>query len=221
MKILSALLLILTWVLLPGCGPQKPAAPNRPSASGSIKTESREVGAFQAVHIGGNITADITVGEGFGVTLEGDDNIVDMMKTEVENEMLRIDLKQKLSRDIRVKVTISMPALRELEVISTSTANVKGVKSDSLVLRAIAGSKITISGEAARLEAHAAGVSAIDAEALRTQTAEVEAVGATAVVVFPAVSLKATTAGSATVTYTGNPKVEKNSSDSSTVKKKG
>lgn len=220
---MKLILLLLSLILTSACPQSKPQQPaNKSTLSGVVKTEVREVSGFQKVSIGGNMLVELTSGApAFNVTLEGDETHLSLTRTEIDADgALVVELKEKLPRSNQVKVRISMPDLTELEIKGTSSAQVTGAHGDGLLVRAVGGSKVKIDGRVKSLTASTHGVSSIDAEALNAQTAEVEAAGATSIIVSPSVSLKAVTAGISTVVYTGDPKIEKTTSDTSTVKKK-
>jgi hypothetical protein len=162
-------LILLIFVFLSACSYNSlaPAGKN----TNTVKTESLPVSDFQGVRVANNIALELTVGADFGLSVEGDQNLVNRVSTKVEEGRLTIALSEDFPRSTKLAVKVTMPDLEELEVSGTSTAVVTGAK-----------------GEKVRLQANG--------------------------------SLKAVTAGVSTVLYTGNPKVEKHSSSTSSVKKK-
>lgn len=210
--------LLLLFTLIPACNYNSLSSANK--NANILKTEARPASGFQAVKIANNFAVEIAVGPDFDVSVEGDENLVNMVSTKVEEGALTIALAEKFSRSTKVAVKVTMPELKELEVSGGSTAIVTGAKSEKLRLQANGATNIRISGDVRSLEAHAYGGSVIDAEALKAQTAEVEALGETSIIVSPAKSLRAVTAGMSKVFYTGDPKVEKYSSSTSSVTKK-
>jgi hypothetical protein len=217
MKKLLPLLLVLT--ILPACNFNSLPSGIK-NANSTVITEARPVSGFQGVKVANNIALEITVGADFNMSVEGDESLVKTVSTAVEEGRLVVNVSEKHSRSTKIAVKVSMPELKELEISGGSTALVTGAKGEKIRLQANNATNIRISGEVKALEAHAYGASVIDAEGLKTGTADVEALGSTKVTVSPSTSLKARTVGIATVTYTGDPKVEKSTSDTSSVKKK-
>ena len=213
-------LLLLVFSVLPACKYNALPSDVKNANVTPSRVEARDVSGFTKVLIANNIAAEITAGADFSISIEGDDNLLNIASTVVEDGLLTVALKEKFARSTRVAVKISMPELKELEVAGTSTAVVSGAKGEKLRLQANGATKIKAVGEVKELEAHAYGAGLIDAEALKTTTADVEALGTSTVIVSPSASLKARTAGISTVLYTGDPKVEKTTSNDSTVKKK-
>lgn len=216
MKKLLPILVVFT--LLSACNYNSLSQANE--NTNTVKTETRPASGFLGVKVANNIALELTVGADFNVSVEGNENLLKMLTTEVEDGHLIIALSEKYSRSTKVSVKVSMPELKELEVSGGSTAVVTGAKGEKVRLQANGATNIKISGEVKELDAHAYGASVIDAEALKVVTATVEALGSTRVTVSPSTLLKARTVGIANVTYTGDPKVEKNSSNTSSVKKK-
>jgi hypothetical protein len=213
-------LLLMAFCFLPACQYNSLPSDVKNANVSTSRVETRDVNGFTKVLIANNIAAEITAGPDFSVTIEGDDNLLKIVSTVVEDGLLTVALKEKFARSTRVAVKISMPELKELEVAGTSTTIVNGAKGDKLRLQANGATKIKATGEVKELEAHAYGAGLIDAEALKTKTADVEALGTSNVIVSPSASLKARTAGLSVVTYTGDPKVEKTTSNDSKVVKK-
>src|SRR5688500_11474559 len=58
--------------------------------SGSVRTERREVSGFKAVDVSGALEVEITTQKDFGVEVEADDNLLSLIRTEVDGETLVI-----------------------------------------------------------------------------------------------------------------------------------
>lgn len=217
MKFLAVTLILIAML---GACAQPPTNSNKVTPSGVDKTETLVLSGFTGLQVANNIELEITVGPDFNVSVEGDGNIVDTLSTSLEDKTLILGLKQKFARGTRVKIKISMPALTELELAGASTAVVTGVKGESLKLTGNGATRMRVTGEVKALEAIANGGSTIEAEELKTSTAKVQALGVSGVIVSPSVSLNAITNGMSKVQYTGNPKVEKTTADTSSVVKK-
>jgi hypothetical protein len=212
--------IFLLFTLLPACTYNPLPSGGKNANTRVVTTEARPAAGFLGVKVANNIALELTVGADFGVSVEGDENLLKMLTTEVQEGHLIIALGEKFPRGTRVPVKVSMPELKELEVSGGSTAVVTGASGEKVRLQANGATNIKISGDVKELDAHAYGASIIDAEALKAGTATVEALGSSRVAVSPSTLLKARTLGIANVTYTGDPKVEKSSSNSSSVKKK-
>lgn len=187
--------------------------------SGNFITEKRDLSRFKGVHAGGAMQLEITVGKDFSVELEGDDNILPLIKTEVRGDTLHFERKESRtwSRN-RVIARITMPELSDLDVSGASSATANNVKAESLTIDASGASKIEISGEARVLTVDLSGASRLEAGNLKTTRANVEASGASKAVVFASEVIEADASGASRISYSGNPKsVSKDASGASSV----
>ncbi len=71
---------------------------NSVKGSGIVKNESRNIAGFSSISI--SIPARLTIvqGETEGVVLEGDDNILPLIETVVDDRQLQIRFKEKICR---------------------------------------------------------------------------------------------------------------------------
>lgn len=189
--------------------------------SGSAKSETRDVSGFKSIKVRGAMNVEVTAQKDFSVSVEADDNLLEHIRTEIDNGTLEIWSEGRISPKTSIKVTVSMPEINGIDVAGASSAVVSGVKSDSLRAEATGASKIRINGEAVNLKSEASGASKIDAENLRVENAEVEANGASKTIVQAFNEIKAEASGASTIYYTGDPKnVSQHSSGAGSVKRK-
>lgn len=215
----KALLLTLAFsILLPACR-YNSLPSGTTNANTTVRTDVRDVSGFKTVRLGNNFALELTVGAPYSFSVEGDDALLGMISTKVQDEELMISLDKKFSRSTKAVVKVSMPELKELETSGGSTALVTGVKGDALKLLANGATAIRISGEVRTLDAHGYGASRIEAADLKLTDADVEALGTASVTLAPTGRLRAMTKGVAVVEYTGNPKIEKVTPETNVKKK--
>ena len=210
------------------------------SGTGPTRTETRTASDFHAIEC--NIAGDVevTVSDNFSVEVQAQENILPILKTEVENGTLKIYFSENVSQSEGLKVRVSAPAFDQFSLggsgtIKTTNAiraekmemNVAG-SGDIVVLQAefgtatasIAGSgSIELGGKANSLETDIAGSGDIKAKQLTANSLDVEISGSGSVTCDVVNNLKASIAGSGDVFYSGQPAVESNVSGSGTVKK--
>ena len=189
--------------------------------SGSIATETREIGDFSGVDVSGIFQVEITAGKEFGIEIEADDNLLPLIKTDVRSGVLRIDTNEKLSSEHGLKIRISAPDIDHIDASGVAKVNLSGVKNEKLHIDTSGASKITLSGETSDLTIEVSGASSIDAENLKAENANVDASGASHVSVFATGELKSDASGASKIVYSGSPKnIEKHSSGASSVREK-
>ena len=193
----------------------------RVQGSGVMRSEKREVSGFSKIDGSGAINVEISMQETFSVEVEADDNLLEYIKTEVDGDTLKIYSEGRLSRQNPVNVKIGMPSINGLEIAGASKANVANVTGAEISLSANGASRINISGEVKNLQSKANGASAIEAESLKTENAEVKVNGASKTIVFATNDLIAKANGASRITYVGEPaNIEKKANGASSIKSK-
>lgn len=175
--------------------------------SGNIVTVSRPLSGFTGIDAGGAIEVLVTAQEDFKVEVEADDNVQDHIKTTIADGILRIYMEDKYSySNTTVRVRVSMPDLKLLDISGASNAKVAKVKADDLVVDVSGASKVTMEGSSKRLVGDVSGASSLVAEQLSVETVLIEASGASNGYVNATESLTADASGASAIYYYGNPK---------------
>jgi hypothetical protein len=173
--------------------------------SGNVVSEQRDARDFHGIDVGGVYQVEVTAGKEYSVTVEADDNLVPLIRTEVEGGILKIESDRKISPKSTIRVMVSMPAIDSLEVSGVANVNVSGVKGDDLSVNSSGASKVSVSGQAEKLNVEVSGATRVDAGSLNVAQATVEASGASQVAVNVSQSLDAQASGASHVTYAGTP----------------
>jgi hypothetical protein len=199
---LLALALVMT-----GCGKFLKWGGRGPSGSGNIKTEKRQIGAFSSVDVSGAYDVQIVCQKSPGLEIEGDDNVLPLVQTYVENNTLYIKSERgfNVKKPIRVRITAG-----DLQGVSSSGASaitLEGVKNEQLVIETTGASKIDAAGETKSLEIESSGASKVDVRDLRAERVKVSLSGAGYANVYASEEVNAHVSGASSVTYYGEPKV--------------
>ncbi|PYS45997.1 MAG: hypothetical protein DMF68_20530 [Acidobacteria bacterium] len=176
------------------------------TGSGNMKVEKRTVPAFTSVNISGAYDVEIVAQKEQSVEIEGDDNLLPLIKTEVKNGVLEIGNSQSISTKRNLRVRISVP---KLDAISTSGASdivITGVKSDEFNIESSGASNLKMSGEAKSIVIKTSGAGEIDAKDLRAEKVNITSTGAATADVYASEELRASVSGAGDVNYYGNPK---------------
>ncbi|MBC7909638.1 MAG: DUF2807 domain-containing protein [Pyrinomonadaceae bacterium] len=202
MKLTITLLLAL---LLTGCGHMKDFG-DEVVGSGAIKTEKRAVSAFKTIDASGAFDVEVVCGKEPGLELEGDDNILPLVKTEVRGDTLYLKSEKSYSvkNSIRVRLTV-----QNLEGIASSGATsfrVTAIKNEKMKVDISGASSINLSGETKTLDMDLSGASKVDTESLRAERVSIDMSGAGKANVYASEELNAEVSGAGSVTYSGNPK---------------
>jgi hypothetical protein len=118
---------------------------------GPLVDETREVQPFTAIEAGGGIHLEVTVGATQSVRLEAQENILDILLTDIEGGTLVIGSRDSYSTSRQITATISMESLDGLELSGGAVGEVQGVDADALDLTVSGGAELTVAGVAAEL----------------------------------------------------------------------
>jgi len=173
--------------------------------SGNVITDRRNVSGFHGVDVGGVYQVEITAQKEYSVTVETDDNLAALVKTEVDDGILRISSDGRISPKSTIRIKIGAPDIDSLEVSGVANVTVNGVKNNAISIDSSGASKISVSGETAKLTVDVSGATKVDANELKTGDATVDANGASNVSVNVSGTLKADASGASHVTYSGTP----------------
>ncbi len=186
--------------------------------SGNVVTESRDLSGFKAVEVGGVFDVEIVAQKEFSVQVEGDDNLLELIKTEVRGDTLKIRGEKRFSTQNRIKIRIGAPDIESVDTSGASTLSLSNVNNDALRIESSGASKIKVNGETKELVIDISGASKVEGSDLKAVNANVDASGACRVSLFVSGDLKADLSGASKVTYSGNPQnVVKNVSGASSV----
>lgn len=173
--------------------------------SGNATTEKRDVSGFKAIDVGGVYHAEIMAQKEFSVEVDADDNLLPLIKTEVDGNTLRIESESRLSPTTPIRIRISAPDIDGLEVSGAANVTVSDLKNSNLSVDSSGASKISISGETSKLTVDVSGATKVDAENLRSDNATIDASGASKVNVNVTGNLSADASGASQIVYTGTP----------------
>lgn len=119
----------------------------RISGDGNRVSQSREVAAFSGIRISGKIKVYITQGPEKKLEIRADQNLLPLIHTGVDNEILTIDITDhKIDRNALLEVYLSTGAVRSLDISGeASVETVNGLKGEELQINGSSGSTGNIS----------------------------------------------------------------------------
>jgi hypothetical protein len=193
--------------------------------SGVVRTESRTLAAFTAIVIEGSGTVTLSQGSAQSVSVETDDNLLPLVKTEVRAGVLYLGFKEDV-RTVHVsqlEFVITVPKLTGVKISGSGNLHTSGlVRAETLTLE-ISGSggiyseldvgrlAVTISGsggmtaegKAAQISVKISGSGSVQAHDLVSGTAEVSVSGSGEAVINARRTISINVSGSGRVAYGG------------------
>jgi len=210
-------LLLLSLALLTGCHHR---LHDEVRGSGNIQRETRAVNAFTSISTEGAFEIEVVCQKPQSVEVQGDDNILSLISTEVTNNILHIKSLRSYSVSEPVVLKIAVPDLVGISASGAGSFVVNGVNNDKFDIDANGAPSIRISGETKALTIDASGAGKIDTHKLRAPRVEVDAKGVAKVEVYASEQLDVTVSGPSHVVYQGDPVVRQTIHGPGSVEKK-
>jgi hypothetical protein len=220
MSIMKISIVLLVALSLAGCGHMR-GLHDQVIGSGVIKTEKRPISSFTSIDASGAFDVEVVCQKEPSLEIEGDDNLLPLVKTEVQGSTLSIKPEKGFSVKRPIRVRISVPNIENISSSGASSFRVIDVKNEKMKVDASGASSFDIAGETVALDLDLSGATKIDTERLRAERVRISLSGAGKAKVFASEELDADVSGAGSVTYAGNPKkVNKKVSGVGSVSKK-
>lgn len=212
--------------------------------NGNMTTVTRTTSDYDAIKCAGFMNFILVKGKEGNIKIEGEENLMEYIVTEVKNNALVVKVKNgknlKPSKKYGVKITIPFTDiekvslsgsgdLRSEDKINTENLHISLAGAGDIILNvdaaliksSLSGSgDITLKGNAGNLVAKVAGSGNVHGFNLETNNTEASIAGSGGIEVLTNTNLKARIAGSGDVLYKGSPKVDSKVSGSGTVSAK-
>src|ERR1700752_342965 len=177
--------------------------------NGKRVLQKRDVPSFASISTNGAFTIEVTCQKDLSLEVEGDENILSLVTTEVNNNILRLGNSKNYSVSEPVKVKISVPNLEGLSVNGAGHIDVKGIDNDKFEIDSNGAPTITASGTTKLIDIGANGAVKIDTQNLHATRGVVDSKGVSKVDLDVSDQLDVEISGPSSVTYKGNPSVNK------------
>jgi len=179
------------------------------SGSGKRELQKRNVAPFTSISTEGAFTIEVTCQKDVSLEVEGDDNVLPFVTTEVGSNILRIKNTKNYSTNEPVKFKISVPNLEGLSVNGAGHIEIKNLNNDKFEIDTNGAPTIVASGSTKVIDVGTNGAGKIDVHNLHASRGVVDSKGVATVDLDVADQLDVTISGPAKVTYKGDPVVNK------------
>ncbi len=207
--------------------------------NGQVVEESREVSEeFTMVYASEGLDVFVTQGDEFSINVEADENIIDLIGTDIRDGRLKIHAIENIGRATK-SIYVSLPEVEALETSSGADLIAQTtIRADKIELEASSGSDlevevdartvvaetssgadIKVSGRTDMLQADASSGSDIKARGLLAKKCTADASSGADISVNVSESLIADASSGADISYTGDATVQKKKSVSGSVHK--
>lgn len=211
-----------------------------PAVAGSgVRTSvTRSVATFDRVDVGGEYDVVIRVGAAPSIDLEGDDNLLPLIRTEVRGGTLHVEADEDMRSREPIRITIGVATLNAVHSGGSSDIAIRDVRSAAFAASVsgsselvadgtfgdltaeISGSgEIHMRGTADEVDGRVTGSGELDLLEVRARSARVDVSGSGGATVQVSERLDAEVSGSGDVRYRGQPAVTADVSGSGAVER--
>lgn len=228
---LSMLVAVTLAAVLSGC--------ENLTATGPIGTKTYPVRDFEALRIGSNMTADIRLGNQFGVTATGVERDLNDLRVVASKGRLTIDYPVWYQHRKAMHLLIMMPVLRAVDLSGSVRATLTGstetpafgvdlsgtsrfegtIRTGQLTANINGDTGLRLAGQATRLIADASGTTNIYAFGLQTDHSRLNLTGQSYAEVSVMKQLAVQASGQSRVRYRGTPQTDLQTSGQSRVER--
>ena len=188
--------------------------------SGVRLKQKRDVASFNSIATEGAFDIEVVCQKPESVEVEGDDNLLQLITTEVSNNVLHIRSNRSFSVNDPIKITISAPDLQGISAKGAGKFDIAGIKNEKFEIDANGATTIKVAGDTKLIDINSNGAGKVDAHKLRAARGVVDVKGVARVDVNVVEQLDVTVSGPAHVTYQGDPVVNKTIHGPGSVEKK-
>jgi hypothetical protein len=209
------------------------------SGNGNVKTQNREVSAFNSIRVSGGYEVYLQRGEKESLDIEADENILPVIISEVKDSVLEIYSQKTIFRSKKQKLIITCSKLKSLDlsgatdlksdslfVLNNLDITISGaakidmkVDADKLNTEVSGSAELVFSGKANEFATSISGAGKINGEKLEVKKCNIEISGMGEAKVNAKEKLDVTISGMGEVEYYGNPQINQSISGAGKVKK--
>ena len=177
--------------------------------SGNRVVQKREAGSFKSISSEGAFNVRVVCQKDLSLEVEGDDNVLALVDTEVSNDVLHLKNTRSYSVSEPIEIRISVPDLEGLSVSGAGKFDITGLKNEKFEIDSDGAPQISVSGSTNVVDIDSSGAAKIDTHNLRATKGVVDSKGVSSIEVDVRDQLDVTISGPSTVTYQGDPSINK------------
>ncbi|MHA4869309.1 head GIN domain-containing protein [Duganella sp. PWIR1] len=136
--------------------------------NGQSAVENRQIATLDGVDINGPMQVEIRVGQAATLQVEGDSNILPLLRTDASGGTLRVWVEGNVRTVNPLRVTYTTPSLRHLETNGSGSLSVNGLNGGPLELSLNGSRSVRLHGSVERLDVRLNGSGGLNASGLRS-----------------------------------------------------
>lgn len=199
---------------------------NSVKGNGNVVEQTRKMSMFDEIKVSRGMNVYITQGDEMKVVVEADENLLNVIKTEVNNSTLKITTTENIRKSTSKKVLVTIPKIKGVSASAGSNVfsenkleskfiNISGsagsnvkltVVAEELKISSSAGSNIYLEGSARKFSGKASAGANIKAENLTTLSCKASASSGANIWINVTENLEGKASSGGNIFYYGNPK---------------
>lgn len=134
--------------------------------NGQNATETRQVASLDAIDINGPMQVEIRVGQATSLQVEGDSNILPLLRTDASTGTLRVWVDGNVRTSHPLRVTYTTPTLRQVDSNGSGAMNISGLSGGPLSLSLNGSRAVRVNGYVSNLDVRMNGSGGLNASGL-------------------------------------------------------
>ena len=204
-----------------------PAMADGIRGNGNIKTETREVGKFDAIKVNGAFTIYLLQDDDYSLKIVADENLMEVITSKVKGDVLYITTEKSISKSKELKLYIGFKHLSgikangaislksdqvlrfdelDIEINGASSADLE-LSSNRLAIDNSGASTIKLAGKSEEIDIDISGAGSVNAIALKALKGNINISGVGSGKVYVLDELRVSISGIGSVKYKGDPRV--------------
>lgn len=201
----------------------------------NVTSQTRNISSdFDAISVSRGLDVYLTIGFSTSLEIEADENLHEIITTEVEDGVLKISADKNIRSAKSKKIYVTAKSINEikatsaaeirsentieadeLRLVATSAAELRlSVEANNISCSSTSAAEVRLEGRAENLTVKSTSAAEVNAKGLKTKRCDVSATSAANAYVNVADELDARATSAASIRYTGNPKKVKKKSTS-------
>ncbi len=139
---------------------------NAVQGDGKNVVENRQVATLDGLDVNGPMQVEVRVGQQTSLQLEGDSNILPLIRTDASGGTLRVWIEGSVRTSNPIRVTYTTPVLRQVSTNGSGSMSVSGLNGAPLELSLNGSRSVRLSGKVTQLDARLNGSGGLNASGL-------------------------------------------------------
>ncbi len=173
--------------------------------NGEMITDKRPVSPFKSIDIYGVFDLDVEQGNGFGLEITCEQNLLADIVTEVKNNRLYIFVNRTICTGKGIQISVRAPEIESLNAAGANDISVSGIENQKMAIKLDGAGNFDISGNTKDFIVELSGATDLFAKNFHSETARITLTGAGDAHLYASKAMEINLSGVGDVIGYGNP----------------